>query len=350
MNHSNHGFNILIRCDGSSKIGMGHVTRCLALANDLVSNLNSSVIFAMHSHELGVEKIKKSFPVTVKDKTEQITEVEWIIGIVKEKKVDALVLDIRHQLCANDLIEIKQRTDVVISSIDDPEDKRLVCDLVFYPPIVQVKEMNWQGFKGRLFTGWNYVSIAKEFVFSQGRNKSGCYKIMVSMGSTDPLNMTASVIEALTFLNANFHAYIIIGKGNKNLFRIKSDLCKVKFSYTLVEDPPFMIDYMLASNFAVISFGHTAYELAAVGVHTLILSLTDDHNRSAFVFEEFDLGISLGVFEKASLNQIVEGLKDLISLPSNDSKRIHFEPSIGKEIINHINNEKGLHRSPGPNT
>jgi spore coat polysaccharide biosynthesis predicted glycosyltransferase SpsG len=344
MIKSNHGFNILIRCDGSSEIGMGHVTRCLALANDLVSNWNSSVIFAMHSHELGVEKIKKIFPVIVKDKTENFTDVEWIIGIVKEKKVEALVLDVRHQLCKDDLIKIKQGTDVVIASVDDPEDKRLVCDLVFYPPIVQVKEMNWQQFKGRLFTGWNYVSIAKEFIVSQGGNKRGCCKIMVSMGSTDPLNMTASVIEALTYLNANFHAYIILGKGNKNLSRIKSDLSQAKFSYMLIEDPASMRDYMLASDFAVIAFGHTAYELAAVGVHTLILSLTDDHYRSALVFEEFDLGTSLGVYENTTLDQIVEGLKELISLPSNNSKRIHFEPSIGTEIINYISNEKGLHR------
>ena len=45
---NNH--NILFRCDGSKEIGLGHVVRCFALADELQKQNKESVItFAMWS-------------------------------------------------------------------------------------------------------------------------------------------------------------------------------------------------------------------------------------------------------------------------------------------------------------
>ena len=54
--------NILFRCDGSVKIGMGHVVRCLALADYLKENYGCNIHFAMRHSKLGINKVQEAYP------------------------------------------------------------------------------------------------------------------------------------------------------------------------------------------------------------------------------------------------------------------------------------------------
>ena len=57
--------NVLFRGDGNPAIGLGHVVRCLALADEF-RNLGSSPTFAIQSGSVAVEKVKQAgFPVWI---------------------------------------------------------------------------------------------------------------------------------------------------------------------------------------------------------------------------------------------------------------------------------------------
>ena len=55
---------------------------------------------------------------------------------------------------------------------------RLISDLVFLPPLPQVKKLNWDNFDGDLYIGWNWMPVRKEFLDLRRMNKSKSYKIL----------------------------------------------------------------------------------------------------------------------------------------------------------------------------
>ena len=153
--------SILFRCDGSVGVGMGHVVRCLALADELQENQSCNIHFAMRKSELGINKVKESYPV-IGSNEKAFYYANWLNECVKKVDARAIVFDVRDGLTRAVVKELRNNG-VLIVTIDDPEDKRLEADLAFYPPVPQVKSIDWAGFTGELHIGWEWVILRKEF-------------------------------------------------------------------------------------------------------------------------------------------------------------------------------------------
>jgi len=100
--------NILFRCDGSVKIGMGHVVRCLALADHLKENHGCNIHFAMRQSELGMNKVKESYKV-VDSNEESFNYVKWLSDCISNTKSDILIMDMRDGLKREELRSIKKK-------------------------------------------------------------------------------------------------------------------------------------------------------------------------------------------------------------------------------------------------
>ena len=287
--------NILFRCDGSTKIGMGHVVRCLALADELRDNYDCTITFAMRQSELGIQKVRGSYPVFNVDQNDFDYEL-WLINCIQETKANIMIMDMRDNLSRISLRKIKQDTGIKVITIDDPEDKRLEADIAFYPPVPQVMKMNWDYYQGKIFTGWEYVILRKEFLQTFQKPENPIPNIFVSMGATDPKNMTMFVVETFDQLDFPFHCIIMIGPGYPFKETLIKRLSKANFKHQLLVDPQNIADRMAGADFAIISFGQTAYELAALGIPSIYICLTEDHCQSATIFEKEEMGISAGMF------------------------------------------------------
>jgi len=287
--------NILFRCDGSVEIGMGHVVRCLALADNLKEHHNCNIHFAMRRSELGINKVKESYPVFESDE-KSFNYKEWLIDCIALTKSETLIMDMRDGLTREDLKSIKKKTGIKVVTIDDPEDKRLETDLAFYPPVPQLEKTDWSGFKGELFIGWNYVLLRKEFSQKYPEPDNPIPNILVSMGGTDENNIIQFVVEALQQVTDKFHVNIILGAGFQYKAELEYLLAGVNYGYFLYEDPINIAGIMSQSDLAIISFGQTAYELAILSVPSIYVCISDDHVESSQLFVNEGIGISLGNF------------------------------------------------------
>ncbi|MCF8076617.1 MAG: hypothetical protein K9K87_10710, partial [Desulfotignum sp.] len=305
----------------------GHVVRCLALAEELRDSQSVGVSFAMVSGKPGMDLVRNAgFPVI--PLTDQTNEDVWLGKLIRTRKPNALILDVRSSLSPA-LVRQWRENGLLIATIDDPSDRRLEADLAFYPPVPQVKEMDWSGFTGQLFVGWEWVLLRNQFarspefhgrVSSSGRSLSHPPELLITMGGSDPAGLTLKAIRALNRVKSSFHATVILGSGFTHDDELLRLLEKVTFPYKILRNVEDMAEVMKKSDLALSSFGGTAYELAACGVPGIFFALTDDHARSAGLFEKQGIGINLGVHDSVFDQDVVRAVESLIqNLTSHDS-------------------------------
>jgi len=324
--------NVLIRCDGSPEIGLGHIVRCLALADEFHDVHNCRITFAMRKGPLGIQMVEeKGYNVIIPQENGQSFDYgKWLNDCVRKVDARAIVFDVRDGLTRSVVKELRN-DGILIITIDDPEDKRLSADLAFYTPVPQVKRIDWTGFTGKLYVGWEWVILRKEF--SEIKNKrainnkssiinhqSSIPKVLVTMGGSDPQGMTIKAVKALEMLDDNFGAVVVLGAGFQHKKQLDNLLSACKHRFDMQENVQNMAELMSQSDLAVASFGITAYELAAMGVPAIYLCLTEDHAESASAFVEAGMAICLGVFKYVNTEMIAKGVSNILNNKSLLSK------------------------------
>jgi len=306
----------LFRCDGNSEIGLGHVVRCLALAETMRDKYGCGITFVMADGETGREMVEKAgFPIIY---SQQIPPENSLLEIVGERRPNGLILDIRRGLKRDEVAAIR-RQGVLVADIDDPTDLRLEADLAFYPPVPQVNDLDWRGFSGKLHIGWDWVILRPQFAGPHGNDKDNDgRRILVSMGGSDPAGLTGKVVELLanTTLGENVQVTVVAGAGLKEITGLRKQIAAAGDDFHLLENVRNMAELMAKHDLAIVSFGVTAYELAAVGTPAMLLCLDDDHFRSASVFKQQGVALPVPVFRSDWPVKITHLLTSLLDDPN----------------------------------
>ena len=310
---------------------MGHVVRCLALADELWENHGCTISFAMRTSELGMSKVREKYPVLTAPEA-HFNYSDWLSDCIQKTDAQVLIMDVRDGLHRANLVQIKKQTGIKIVTIDDPEDKRLAADLAFYPPVPQVLKMNWADFRGELFTGWEWVILRPEFAAWRKKNdgishaqssyKSSPPNVLVTMGGSDPAGLTIKTLQSLNMLQMDFRAIIVLGPGFASRETLEELLCHIEFKYTIFEDVTDMVSVMVMADLAIASFGMTAYELAMMRVPAIYLCLTTDHAESALAFVDAGIAISLGVYDHLSTNAVAVEINNILQNKSLQTEMI----------------------------
>jgi spore coat polysaccharide biosynthesis predicted glycosyltransferase SpsG len=312
---------ILVRCDGSAALGMGHVSRGLALAGELRDAHGASVTFAMRDLEsAGVAAVRSNgytvAPITDRDDADYGSSLLELIASLSAR---VLIVDVRDALSRASLDRVRA-SGVRVVAIDDGSERRLAADLAFYPPVPQVEELDWTGFTGARFTGWEWVLLKREFAADEERDSppwrtSQPIDILVTMGGSDPAGMTEFVVDALNLLPQAMAVEVVIGPAFNRTAALAAGAGRSKHAVRVTQGPDAMAPLMRESLIAVASFGVSAYELAACGVPAVHLCLTEDHARSASAFVREGIAESLGVFPAVQPAQLADAVAGLLSDP-----------------------------------
>lgn len=268
--------NILIRCDGSKDIGLGHVIRCLVLAKGFKKK-GHSVYFATRDYQIGIDKIKEEkFPVILPYKN--LNYNDWLLKIANNKAIDIFIGDVRDGLPPKTIKTLKKQG-ILTVAIDEPSDYAKECDICFYPPHANIDE---KLYKGEVFQGFEYVILRDEFYKNYQKIKNQIPNILVMMGGTDANDLTLPIVKHLLSLKQNFDISVVVKKEHKDYNIIKNISPRVKVYFDIKN----MAKFLTKVDFGIISFGMSAYELLTMQIPAIHICLDEDHWIASNYFEK----------------------------------------------------------------
>jgi spore coat polysaccharide biosynthesis protein SpsF len=258
-------------------------------------------------------------------------EVSAIRNCNDELRPDVWLFDVRTDLTGADLDSLRANG-AKIAVLDDGSDRRLTADIAIYPPVPQLAEMDWSGFAGDCFAGWEWVVLASAPQSTDVRTQiplAGPLKLLVSAGGSDPKRLTIPIAEAIADLELDTEVSFVIGPGFENADEIAGELSAMDDDFHVIDRPSTLTEAMSGQHLAIATFGVTAHELAASGVPAIYICHDKDQIQSADALAETGAGVNLG------LPDVVEGgqLAYLVSAMADDRRRLRHMSACGRDAL-----------------
>ncbi len=277
--------NILFRCDASKEIGLGHITRCLVLANQFRDD-GHRVYFAIKNYQITIEKLKEQkFDMLIADK--EFDYFDWIEEILKEKEIDVFIGDIRDGFPI-ELISYMKNKNILTVAIDEPSPYAKECDLCFYPPHANINKLEY---KGKVFQGLEYVILRDEFYKSFKKKKNDIPNILVMMGGTDAYNLTLPVVKKIDECKEVFEISVILSRKHEDT-DLLNQFTKISnhkiITYDKIEN---MGSFLNDIDFAISQFGTIVYELIVKRVPAKVLALEEINIDLIKFFSKYSIDI-----------------------------------------------------------
>ncbi|MFD2168140.1 hypothetical protein ACFSJY_17930 [Thalassotalea euphylliae] len=311
-------YRAVIRCDASPAIGMGHIVRCCCLAQELKS-LNIEPLFVVNPSDAARSYIRKFDFRWVEFSRDDDDYLEFFQNIVEEENIDVFIGDVRDGLPIS-LINFLKSLQIVTLGLDEPSDYRVACDKIFYPPSPFVQQLDWTGFTGEIAQGWDYIVLRPDFYKPYEVSAKKDWLLM--LGGTDAKRLTLPILKQLVTLPdiAECNLHVVCRETHPDFQTINSYAKSPNvLVHTHVEN---MAALMASMSLAIISFGVSAYELAALNVPAYHVCIEPDHHISHIPFAES------GLARKALLEDIGHIVPFKIDIPlsvSNGAKKIASE-------------------------
>jgi len=354
------GRRIIIRADASTRIGSGHVMRCLTLAEEL-SDAGAEVSFISRGHpgnlnELIREKgfccqeLPKAPDVEPNEQRVQDTRFEYasLMGVSQQQdaqetiesigttRADWLIVD--HYGIDEDWETRLRPYAAKIMVIDDLADRRHDCDLLLDQNFFIAGEKRYDELVSPACTkllGPKYALLRREFREAKKnlRERSGEVKrVLVFLGGTDPENITGTVIEALSDPEL-IHLKVDVVIGSQNPHRVKVEkLVHARPKTTLHIQVSNIAKLMSNADAAIGAGGSTAIERLSLGLPCIVIPIAKNQEEISKQLEEKKYIILID--NKQIRNGVKKGFKYLGQAQKNLNATNIFQGNGAEEIAN----------------
>lgn len=292
---------IMFRTVGKRQVGMGHVYRCLTLAYKLTGH---DIIFvSSKDSDIGIEKIKESnFPVITIENESEFEE------ILKNEKPDILVNDILDTTAEYMQMVTKYVKRVI--NFEDVGSGAKYADAVINALYEKGEKLHNE------YYGSKYFCIRDEFLEEQPKDFSeDVENVLVIFGGADPSDLTGRLYDICSVLHdkhPNIKFHFLLGFAYPYADKILTDEAKNIFVH---KDVKRVSSYMSQMDLAITSQGRTVYELASMGVPSIVLA--QNEREAEHVFAGIQNGfINLGLGSRTDALTIISTVQWLISTPN----------------------------------
>ncbi|MGE7090238.1 UDP-2,4-diacetamido-2,4,6-trideoxy-beta-L-altropyranose hydrolase [Lysinibacillus sp. NPDC048646] len=286
--------NIVIRADASTKIGSGHVMRCLTIAIELRKK-GHEVFFWMKElpGDMRATVQSKGFAIITEMKKADMCIIDhYDIDIEWERKIRPFV---KKMVVIDDLANRKHDCDLLLDQNVVPNYEHRYDDLV---PVHCVKLL-----------GPRYLIMREEFIRERKSlpNKQGeVNRLLIFMGGSDPTSETLKVLKALAQQQVIKHVDVVVGNSNPHKTEIEGICMKAGYHFHCQID--YLASLMVKADFSIGAGGSATWERCFVGLPSSSTVVAENQRISTETAEKLGVIWNLGWHEQVT----VDTYKDLL--------------------------------------
>jgi UDP-2,4-diacetamido-2,4,6-trideoxy-beta-L-altropyranose hydrolase len=309
--------NLCIRADADTKMGAGHTMRCIALAQAWQDS-GGQVTFLSHckSEALRQRIIDEGFDfIFVENPHPDHDDLSQTLANLKHLAPAWFVLDGYH--FTHDYQKAIRDSGIRLLVIDDMNHlpqyhADILLNQNIHAPDLKYKCDN----NTTLLLGTRYALLRREFFKYRDfkrQNPEQAKNILVTLGGADPDNVTLRVIQTLSLIgNQEIEVKIVVGPANLNIEKLQRELTNSSFTYHLMSNVSNVPELMAWADVAITAGGSTCWELAFMGLPSLLVILAENQVQLVEHLEIQRAAVGIGWYNMFSSEQLSMKVNALI--------------------------------------
>jgi spore coat polysaccharide biosynthesis predicted glycosyltransferase SpsG len=196
--------------------------------------------------------------------------------------------------------------------------------------------LNWGGFSGKKYIGAGYFPLDEEFLkYKPQKKDKRRFNVLVTMGGSDPNGITLKVVQAFQDLK-NIDITVVVGPSFKYKKELENLSKSLSTNFKIEDSKSNMPELMANADLAITAFGITLYELAFMGVPSLVITNFESDERDAKALERLSVCINLGFYRDLSNDYITSAIGRLIE----DKTALRTMSENGKRLLDGKGSER----------
>lgn len=312
----------VFRVDAGDSVGLGHLSRCATLGEELMAR-GIPVTFATNGdHQLLTELVSAGADVyQVPYKSGSSADADSIAKILEDNRTTHLVVD-GYVFDADYLTKVG-RVSSFLTVVDDfvrlahyPVDflidQNLGCEDREYPVVKGAKTL----------LGTEYLLLNRKYaaVRSEGIRPHGSFAVsraLIAMGGADLHGYTLKSVRAMLRTQEDIELDVVVGPGCDSIDELRTITSKNR-RVNLHESLDGLSELISATDMSIVSGGVTMWELASLGVPSAVIIVAENQRPHTELFAEMGAVKLLGDSDTVNEDTIVRSVEELLS---NDDVR-----------------------------
>jgi UDP-2,4-diacetamido-2,4,6-trideoxy-beta-L-altropyranose hydrolase len=314
------GKALFIRADANTRMGTGHLMRCLALAQGWQARHGQvAFITACESEGLRQRLLGEGFQVIILERPHP-DPADWkITSQVLTTYPGAWVVLDGYQFDPGYQHQIKEAGHPLLVIDDMAHLDHYYADVILNQNINAEQLRYSYEPTTRLLLGTRYVLLRSEFLAWRGWQREipkVARKVLVTMGGGDPDNQTLKVIHALQQVDVDgLEAVVVVGASNPHFDELQSAIRNSQFAIRIVRNVANMPELMAWADLVVSAGGSTCWEIAFTGLPNIVLVLADNQLPIAKGLGTAGAALNLGWHTRVTSEKITEALTRFLLAP-----------------------------------
>jgi UDP-2,4-diacetamido-2,4,6-trideoxy-beta-L-altropyranose hydrolase len=330
--------NVYIRADGNSQIGLGHVVRCLAIAEMMYHQY--PCYFLIKEPEEQVKKMISPFAKVIELPSTMSLHEETTVLDQYVTPADILVTD-SYALDSHYQAEAKKKVKKLVA-VDDEARLHFYADIVINHASPAMAARYSKEAYTQVIAGPQYLIAREAFrkAATTERTVKEINSLFICMGGADPFNITCKVLDAAK--NSLFkHIVVVTGSAYQHAeaLRTRCESDRVKWKTNLTADE--MINEIKNCEVAVSTASSISLEICCVKAGLLTGIVAENQQNIHRCLVDKGCATTMGDFRNATEEEITHKLNDLCNpeVVNNQMKQqqLLIDGESGTRILNMFN-------------